>query len=628
MHHRLTKQELALHFGSVLIGMLLLVAGTVLHTHNAMAGNGWHPSATTTTTTTASSSWSGYATTTTHNGSWSSNTDGEATTTATVSSTTITDIETTITNVFLVVPISAQAGACGTGRISLTWGLDEPNATYNLFRNGTKIYDGKGKTYEDSGLSAGVSRSYVVYIRTTDNRSGAGSAYAVAPQACQTTTSTDTGTTISTSSVTTNTGVTSSTSAAVTTTVVATPPPSADTVPTQPPPAPVPTPTPAPVPTVATQPAPAPIVRNIERELTPATTTPALLSGATEQKIAKLFTVVSVFDETGKARVEARQKLVGLVDKEVRMALAEANGNETIISGLKRVRADLITHIDEGLNSGALESDAFANSFVEKLNGLSAYGVTPDTARVEEQASEALVPLAEATAAEAKALKEQGGDELYKDTNKDGISDYDSVHVYNIDPVKPAPTSVYEGRRVTAGEKIMLGFDPAKAALVKVEPEEPEASAAPIASSYIVSSIALTPDAKVALAGRALPNSYVTLYIYSTPVVVTVKTDANGAWSYTLNKELADGGHKVSVATVDNSGKILAKSTPIPFTKTAQAATLDSDVPLFATGEHPSLFSGSTMLVLVLLLLGVILLTLGIIGLTTRKQAEAAVAAP
>ena len=77
------------------------------------------------------------------------------------------------------------------------------------------------------------------------------------------------------------------------------------------------------------------------------------------------------------------------------------------------------------------------------------------------------------------------------------------------------------------------------------------------------------------LNGKALPNAFVTVYIYSnTPIVVTVKTDDQGNWSYELDKELEDGEHEAYVAVTDNTGKITAKSEPLKFVKTAQAATV------------------------------------------------------
>ncbi len=92
---------------------------------------------------------------------------------------------------------------------------------------------------------------------------------------------------------------------------------------------------------------------------------------------------------------------------------------------------------------------------------------------------------------------------------------------------------------------------------------------------------------KVTFAGRALPNSFVTLYIYSTPIVVTVKTDISGAWKYTLDTELPNGSHNLYVATVDSGGKILAKSPAIPFVKTAEAAEFTPLIVTQTTGANP-----------------------------------------
>ena len=71
--------------------------------------------------------------------------------------------------------------------------------------------------------------------------------------------------------------------------------------------------------------------------------------------------------------------------------------------------------------------------------------------------------------------------------------------------------------------------------------------------------------------GKALPNSFVTLYIFSNPVVVTVKTDISGTWTYTLDQELENGNHELHLAVVDAGGKILVKSPSVPFVKRAEA---------------------------------------------------------
>jgi hypothetical protein len=76
------------------------------------------------------------------------------------------------------------------------------------------------------------------------------------------------------------------------------------------------------------------------------------------------------------------------------------------------------------------------------------------------------------------------------------------------------------------------------------------------------------------LSGKARPNSFVTVYIHSDPIILTVETDDDGNWSYTLNKDLEDGDHQVYVAMTDSSGKISEKSEPLAFVKKAEAITI------------------------------------------------------
>ena len=82
---------------------------------------------------------------------------------------------------------------------------------------------------------------------------------------------------------------------------------------------------------------------------------------------------------------------------------------------------------------------------------------------------------------------------------------------------------------------------------------------------------------KISFRGKTLPNSFATLYIYSLPIVVTVKTDSEGNWNYTLDKDLEDGNHQVYVAVTDVKGQVVASSNPIPFVKEAAAVTVSQD---------------------------------------------------
>ncbi|MEK7568526.1 MAG: Ig-like domain-containing protein [Patescibacteria group bacterium] len=91
---------------------------------------------------------------------------------------------------------------------------------------------------------------------------------------------------------------------------------------------------------------------------------------------------------------------------------------------------------------------------------------------------------------------------------------------------------------------------------------------------------------KISFKGKALPNSFATLYIFSIPIVVTVKTDNDGNWNYTLDKELENGEHKVFVAITDVKGTVVARSNPLPFVKEAFAITVPQIVP--DAGSSPS----------------------------------------
>jgi len=109
----------------------------------------------------------------------------------------------------------------------------------------------------------------------------------------------------------------------------------------------------------------------------------------------------------------------------------------------------------------------------------------------------------------------------------------------------------------------------------------------------------------VVLAGKSEPGELVTIYIFSdNPIVVVIKADANGNWNYELDKELADGQHEAYAAMADDTGKIISKSEPIAFVKTAQSATkiptaelIGNQSPLKKSTQQYILMALATMLV-------------------------------
>lgn len=166
------------------------------------------------------------------------------------------------------------------------------------------------------------------------------------------------------------------------------------------------------------------------------------------------------------------------------------------------------------------------------------------------------------------------------DTDNDGIPDKEEIRL-GTNPL----LADSDGDGFLDGDEIRNGFNPLKFSpgdksdkiIFELPKETPT-----IDTKFSVDDVAMasvTPSdskqsttKKIArFSGKALPNIFVTLYIFSDPIVVTVKTDANGNWSYDLDKEIPDGNHEVYVAVTDNVGKITAQSHALPFVKTADA---------------------------------------------------------
>lgn len=237
-------------------------------------------------------------------------------------------------------------------------------------------------------------------------------------------------------------------------------------------------------------------------------------------------------------------------------------------------------------------------------------GVEVDLSLGSRAVTEEIAQAASTIADEQQKLQQRNGEDLYRDSDNDGVSDYDERHIYNTDP----HDAFTGGSLLTDGERILLGLDARSASPSQVPVESPLSAGNETQYLFEVTDIAFTsrtasePESDAALGtdslaagpsittststaaesepasdltvkGRALPNTFVTLYIFSTPIVVTVKADERGAWSYTLDKTLEDGEHTLYVAMVDNGGRIVAKSRPVPFIKTAEAASF---VPLLA----------------------------------------------
>lgn len=109
------------------------------------------------------------------------------------------------------------------------------------------------------------------------------------------------------------------------------------------------------------------------------------------------------------------------------------------------------------------------------------------------------------------------------------------------------------------------------------------------------------------LKGKGLPNSIVTLYILSDPIVVTVKTDVNGDWTYTLEKPLVAGAHEVFVTVPKSDGSLVRSEVSLFSIAKAAGESQEEGLVLVAdSGNKFQIFitytTGLIMLAVVILL--------------------------
>lgn len=277
-----------------------------------------------------------------------------------------------------------------------------------------------------------------------------------------------------------------------------------------------------------------------------------------------------------------------------------------------RIASTTRMRVEEPLRARTLESAPASSSSVEARIPAAAPVTAADPGEIRRK---------------MRALMDRTANDGMRDTDGDGITDYDEVRIYGTDP-RNKDTN---GDGVSDDGEVMLGRDPAQkssssAAMVTFEdprrggqirtdllvvaevrrekknaPSSPPVSASSTTSAVIATST--TPSSPlgdatepISVHGKTAPNALVTVYIFSTPTIVVVKADKDGNWSYTLTKELPDGRHEVYAAITDNQGNIVAKSQPVSFVKQAAALTVTGELPS-SDVQDPALFSSLTMMV-------------------------------
>jgi hypothetical protein len=301
-----------------------------------------------------------------------------------------------------------------------------------------------------------------------------------------------------------------------------------------------------------------------------------------QQKSAEKIQAVSqtfahVQKELQLKKTELRSQVEESFNETLKNVSADSSVSDETVKKLTATRKEVLQDLDKTFsNNSPIEVEKNLKNLTKKIDT----ALTPIDSDAVKRVRLAVNGVQDVVAKNKIEFEQRGGLKVYTDTDKDGISDYDEEVIYQTDPRKAFTVP----GELTDGEKILRGLDPRSTSTEPIRYEEPE-TASLILETLAVSAVEphkfiSSPDGtddlkELVFKGKALPNSIITLYIYSTPIIVAVKTDSNGDWTYVLDQELEDGDHKVYAAVVNNSGKVLARSNAVPFVKQASAITVD-----------------------------------------------------
>ncbi len=156
------------------------------------------------------------------------------------------------------------------------------------------------------------------------------------------------------------------------------------------------------------------------------------------------------------------------------------------------------------------------------------------------------------------------------DSDGDGVSDGIEANSLKTNPLEANPTAKLPTQSSAVTDQ-----------LEKISFDEPIKSGTLVPDKLKVKTVEnyspKTGQNNLVISGVGPPNTTVYIYIYSTPVVVTTKTDESGNFTYTLDKNLADGRHEVYVTVNDQTGKVQEKSSPLAFFVRKAVAVSETD---------------------------------------------------
>lgn len=292
--------------------------------------------------------------------------------------------------------------------------------------------------------------------------------------------------------------------------------------------------------------------------------------------------------------------------KEILMAAEEAARTRDTLSATSTLEKVLLSDLAEV----RLEA--------ENLLGAKIATSTLDTALVKKITDAVRVSVTAETLA-----RERVGEAITNDSDSDSVSDYDELYVFLTNPLVPDT----DADGTSDADEITKGSDPVMSGTTPIAYGDVLTEGTVVGEDVLSATVVLAGEVEtvgtekslknIIFRGKGLPNSFVTLYIFSDPIIVTTRTNQNGEWEYVFDRELADGRHEVYVAVVGSAGKIVAKSNPLPFVKQAEAVSFG---PNATYNERPGFFTPGSIILTVSLVGLAIVGVLILIGVSRRSR--------
>ena len=215
---------------------------------------------------------------------------------------------------------------------------------------------------------------------------------------------------------------------------------------------------------------------------------------------------------------------------------------------------------------------------------------------------------------------------LFKDSDSDGLYDEFEITI-GTDPFGPDT----DGDGILDADEVANGYDPnTPDRFLNIKYGDPRLTVPKQTDIYrfdekeAVNTVE-TPDGGTGIrfSGFGLPNAYITLFIYSSPVVVVVKTDEYGRWTYTLDKPLEDGQHTAYAALTNSKGEVEARSEVLVFVKnggTVNRAIANQEASMAASTQGLKNIFSLVMVIAIALALSVGLIVVGLVASKGKKE--------